>query len=251
MYSQISKELSQNRLFVAPPGLKSGAPWRHETASEPPMASQKRAGRLDASEGPTRGRSASSRAPRRRRRRGFTLIELVASISVGVIVSGLASSLIWNASKQLTDASARSEMIDEGAAAFELMFRYIREIPQNECPAMPTPCLLGNAQIAAASATELRFGGTGFRLASGSDAVEMTSDSGTTWHPLVKNVSSLAFSYYDRQDNALTAFPLSPTNRAAVRRIQVELLLSRGNESARLRSGVYLRSFMNEVTRAP
>jgi len=41
---------------------------------------------------------------------GFTLIELVISISVGVIISGVAGSLLWNASTQRAEISLRGEL---------------------------------------------------------------------------------------------------------------------------------------------
>ncbi len=186
----------------------------------------------------------------RRRARAFTLVELVVAISVSVIIAGVAGGLIWEASKQRSEIAARSELIDIGSAAMETMFRYIREIPQDECPANPTPCLLGNAQISLASATVLRFDTTGFRLNSSENRLEMSSDGGSTWYPLANDVSGLTLNYYDRGGNSLTAFPLSQAASESVRRIGVEIQISRSNQTARLRSSVYLRSFMDEVTSA-
>lgn len=184
-------------------------------------------------------------------RQGFTLIELVLSISVGVIISGIAATLLWNASRQRAEVSTRGELFDAASAAVEVVFRYVREIPQDECPSNPTPCLLAHAQISTASATDLRFGNTGFRLNAGNNTVEMTIDNGAHWYALVKEASGFAISYRDRSGSALTSFPLSSTDRAAVRRVGIDLTLTRGGETAHVRSGLYLRSFMNEVTLAP
>jgi prepilin-type N-terminal cleavage/methylation domain-containing protein len=184
-------------------------------------------------------------------RGGFTLIELVVSMSVGVIVCGIAGSLLWNASRQRAEISTRSELYDMGSAALEVMFRHVREIPQDECPSSPTPCLLGNAQVTAAGPSDLRFGSRGFRFNAINGAIEMTIDSGATWQRLAADVRSLSFSYWDRSANALTGSPLSAADRAAIRRIGVDIQLARGGQSAHLRSAVYLRSFMNEVTRVP
>jgi prepilin-type N-terminal cleavage/methylation domain-containing protein len=191
--------------------------------------------------------AAPTRAGRRLPLRGFTLIELVISISVGAIISGIAGSLIWNAARQRTEVAARGELVDMGSAALEVMLRYIREIPQNECPGNPTPCLGGRAQISLASATELRFGSNGLRYNAGSRCVEITNNNGTNWWVVASDVGSCAFSYFSRTNAALTAFPLSQDNREGVRRISIDLQFARGTESAHLRTSIYLRNFMNEV----
>lgn len=170
---------------------------------------------------------------------GFTLIELVTSITVGVIISGIAGSLIWNASRQRAEVSARSELTDMGAAALEVMFRYIREIPQDAG-------MTGQAQIDTATATELRFGNIGLLLNTGTDTVEITNDNGTTWYPVVTDVGSVSFSYFDQTGGELTSFPLSQNDRWSVRRIRIDLQLTRSSQDAHVRTSIYLRRFMNE-----
>ena len=121
--------------------------------------------------------------------RGFTLIELVVCIVVGSIISGTAGMLLWTASSQRGDVAARGELADQGAMAMEVMARYVREIEQgDDCSSNPTPCLNGNAQISTASTNQINFGTTGFRHTTGSGMVEMTTNSGATWQPLVKDV---------------------------------------------------------------
>lgn len=183
----------------------------------------------------------------RRFGRAFTLIELVVSISVGVIISGIAAGMIWNASSQRTAISARAELTDVGSAAMEVLLRYLREIPQDECPEESTPCLQGHARITVATVTELRYGTICFRYRAADSVVEMSDDSGGSWQPLVRDVAGLDLSYFDRSGASLAPLPLSETNREGVRRISVDLRLSRGGESAHLRCSVFLRNFMNEV----
>ncbi len=194
--------------------------------------------------GPLRERPHAARL--RRSLPAFTLIELVVSVSVGVIISGLAAGMIWNASAQRAAIAARSELTDVGSAAMEVLLRYLREIPQDECPQESTPCLHGRAQIEAASARELRYGSLGFRFDVAGGVVEMSDDGGGSWHPLVRDVTDFAFAYFDRGGTLLPASPLSENERQAVRRIAVDLQLGRGAESIRLRCSVYLRNFMNE-----
>ncbi len=194
-------------------------------------------------------RSVSTQSRRAPARSAFTLIELVVSITVGVIISGVAATLILNASKQRMEVAARGELIDMGSASMEVMLRYIREISQDECPLAATPCLNGNAQVTTAADSDLRFDTYGFRLNAGN--LEMTRDSGTNWHTLASRVTGLTFTYYNRTGTVLSPRPLSQANRYAIRRIGIQLDLASGSETTRLRTSIYLRNFMNEVTSAP
>ena len=182
-------------------------------------------------------------------RAGFTLIELVVSISVSVIICGISGSLLWNATQQRSEVSARAELIDLGASAMEIMVRYLKEIPQDECSGNPPPCLAGHAQVTTASATQVRWGTYGFRK-SGTN-LQMTSNSGTTWYTLCTDVSALAFTYYNRTSQNLLAVASPGDDPQNMRRITISLTLNRTNQTAKLQTGVFLRNFMNEVTSDP
>ena len=179
-------------------------------------------------------------------RRAFTLIELVVSIVVGSIISGSAGMLLWNAASQRGDISARGELCDEGAMAMEIMARYLREIQQDNTCA-PNFCPTGNALISTAAAAQINFGNTGLRYTSGSGMVEMTTNNGTNWRPLVKDVFNFTFAYFDRFGASLTPLPLSSTDCACVRRVRLTLELARGTQTVKLQTSLYLRNFMNEV----
>lgn len=182
-------------------------------------------------------------------RRGYTLIELIVCIAVGVVISGSAGMILWNASSQRVELSARAELHEIAAAALEKIVRHVREVEQDECPGNPTPCLLGNAQVSTATATELRFGSNGLRQTG--STLEMTIDNGTSWHVLVRDVSSFALAYANRLGSAMTSFPLSQANREDIRQVQITLALTRGTQTANVRTAVYLRNFMNEVMSDP
>ncbi len=195
------------------------------------------------------GSQDSRRETIRNSRAGFTLIELVVSISVSVIICGTSGSLLWNATQQRSEVSARAELIDQGASAMEIMARYLKEIPQNECSGNPTPCLAGHAQVSSASTTQILWGTYGFRK-SGS-TLQMTSNSGTTWYTLCTDVSALAFTYYNRTSQNLLALASPNDEPQNMRRITISLTLNRTNQTAKLQTGVFLRNFMNEVTSDP
>lgn len=182
-------------------------------------------------------------------RPGFTLIELVVSMTVGAIISGIAAMMILNASRSRASTAARCDLVDTASAAIETIVRYVREISQDECPSSSTPCLNGNAQIDEASATTIRFDTYGFRL--NGSTIEMSNDSGSNWQPLLRDAAGLTFTYYERTGGTLASLPLSASDRAKVRRVTVDINLSRGGEAIDLRTSVYLRCFMNEVATDP
>jgi prepilin-type N-terminal cleavage/methylation domain-containing protein len=171
-------------------------------------------------------------------RHGFTLIELVIAMSAASVISLVVGLLLMEGSRTLASSTGRSRLADSSARAMEQMLRYLREVAQDEG-------LTGQAQISTASTTDLRFSLYGFRLNGGN--IEMTTDGGASWQTNCRNVSSLTFRYYAADGSELTATPLSASDRAAVRRISVELAVSALGESHRIRSGVYLRSFMSDA----
>jgi len=175
----------------------------------------------------------------RRRRGAFTLVELVVCITVSAVICGMAGSLLWNATRMRSEAGARAELIDIAARGMEQILRYAREIPQDAG-------LVGEAQITTAGADDLRWDVYGFRKTGAT--IEMTTNSGTTWRPVVKEVTALTFSYYDKTGAALGSLPLNATNRQAVRLIKVNFTVARSIETLSLQSSIYLRAFMNEVT---
>lgn len=184
-------------------------------------------------------RSHNSRpATSRLRPSGFTLVELIVCIVVSAVISGMAGSLLWNATRMRSEVGARAELVDIAARGMEQILRYVREIPQDLA-------LTGLAQISTANSTDLRWGVYGIRQTG--TTIEITTNTGANWYPLLKEATTLTFAYFDKNNTALTSLPLSATNREAVRLIKVNLTVTRSTESVALQSSIYLRAFMNEV----
>lgn len=169
---------------------------------------------------------------------GFTLVELIVCIVVSSVIAGMAGSLLWNATKMRSEVGARAELADIAARGMEQILRYVREIQQDAA-------LTGLAQISTANTSDLRWGVYGIRKTSAT--IELTTNSGTNWYPIVKEATALTFSYYDKTNTALTSTPLNAGNREAVRLIKVSLTVARSTETVTLQSSIYLRAFMNEV----
>lgn len=181
----------------------------------------------------------SIRIRRKRRLSGFTLVELIVCIVVSAVISGMAGSLLWNATRMRSEVGARAELVDIAARGMEQILRYVREIPQDAA-------LTGLAQISTANASDLRWGVYGIRRTG--STIEVTANTGANWYPILKEATALTFAYYDKNNTALTSLPLSSTNRQAVRLIKINLTVTRSTESVALQTSIYLRAFMNEVT---
>jgi prepilin-type N-terminal cleavage/methylation domain-containing protein len=171
-------------------------------------------------------------------RPGFTLVEMLVALVAGGVICLAASIVLLEGSAAASNASRRSSLCDAAARAMEQMLRYVREIEQDAG-------LTGIAQITTADAGDLRFGPWGFRR--NGSVVEMTGDGGGVWRRACTDVSSLTFGYFDANGAALSPTPLSAAQRGAVRQVSIDLTLTGGGQSVRLRTAVYLRKFMNEA----
>lgn len=194
---------------------------------------------------------------RRPGRRAFTLVELVVSMSVGVIISGVAGSLLWNAARQHSEIVARGELTDMAGGALEMLVRHVRETTQGGPLGSPN----GQAIITTASATQMNFArmdpdagvsvANGFRRNTSAGTLEMTIDNGATWRTMATDVSALAFAYFNRSGQDLSTLAAPDDDPVNTRRVQITLTLARGAEVATVRTSVFLRNFMNEVDLAP
>ena len=198
---------------------------------------------------PAFNRNAAASQRRSSRASAFTLVEFVSTMVISVIMCGSAGSLLWDSAQQRSEIAARSELIDIGSAALERMVRSLRDITQDECPGGGTPCLNGNAQVSSATATQIRWGSNGIRL-SGTE-VQLTTNNAANWYTLAADATDLQLIYYNRTGQDLQTLS-APGNAASnMRRVSITLKLGRANQNVTLRTGLYLRNFMNEVTSDP
>lgn len=165
---------------------------------------------------------------------GYTLIELVAAIGVSAIIAGIVAPPLMEAIRTRHGIVTRGALLQEGRTALERLTRELREIPYDaaapNCPA-----------IATADADEIECSGASFRFHGG--ALVRREPGGAAWQPLARHVTAGVFTYYDEDGGVLSATPLSPQDRAKVRRIGVEMMFGCAGETLRLRSGVFLRAF--------
>lgn len=156
--------------------------------------------------------------------RGFTLIELVLVIILIGIIAGVIALPLLEGTKGWFQATTRETITESGRVAMERMTREIRSTRRT---AANNPCILS------AAATSFVFSNY-----SSDCSNPVTFDiSGTNIRRsginLANNVQSLTFSYYDA-NNAPTAVA------ANVRRVVIEIVSTRGGETVRKYSEIYL-----------
>ena len=151
--------------------------------------------------------------------KGFTLIEMVLSITLIGLVAVTIGMLIYQGTKSYDMLSSQKEIAQQGALAMERLSR----------------------DILAMTASEVRFvttalEGRGFRLDGGTLRARDGSGAGDPEYALTDRVTSLTFEYL--QDDGSAA-----SSPAEVWMIDVEMTLSDGTESFPLKARVHPRSF--------
>jgi len=148
------------------------------------------------------------------------LIGIIAAVIIPPLHQGVQSFAV---------TETRGDLTSQARQAATRMIRELRNI-QKEGDNTPN--------ISSANATSITF----------ADVLDNTitfSVSGSTVqrnsNPLVEQVSSLQFRYFDANNTELTSLPLDATNRNNVRRIMVTLTLAEGSLTVSVTEQAYLR----------
>lgn len=168
-------------------------------------------------------------------RRGFTLVELIAVMSVLAAVGSVASMLIYSAVDAYRAAASRSVLHEDTAAAMARLAIELRQIPLDSAATSTTSPLISVAttsSLAWGTGSGLSLSGSNLRLTVG--GIETT---------LLSNVTGLTIQYYDESNVALAA-PLTGSACQAIRRISVTLDVARDGQTDTLRSKFFIRSAM-------
>ena len=163
---------------------------------------------------------------------GYTLLEMTMVITLSGILAGIASPPLVEAIKSRNRLIIRNALLSEARFAVERILRDMREISAQDSDSSA-------ADISTADDDRIDFENSSYRLLS--NVVQRLSASDSSWYTIARNVSSFTLSYYDQDGNSLSSTPLSETNREKVRRVVVELEISKHGETLSVTSGAYLR----------
>ncbi|MBX3385186.1 MAG: type II secretion system protein [Phycisphaeraceae bacterium] len=167
------------------------------------------------------------------KRSGFTLIEVIATISVLAITLTLASRIIFTSMDGYAASATASRLVASISTGLEVAATHLRDLPassEND----------GSPDITSISSTSINWGNSGsLRLHNG--ALELTPDEPSAHaQVLISNVTSLSILPLDATANALS-LPLSGSPARQTRQIQISITAEQHGLSRTLRTRVFTR----------
>lgn len=166
-----------------------------------------------------------------RGRRGFTLVEAIATITIVGILAVMSSRLIMAGADGYAAAATRAELVNEGSAALERIAVALRNIPQR---AATTP-----AEPAIVSVTDDSIvWDDGMGLTRSGNQLLLTVNGIAS--PLTHNLADLQIRVFDANNESL-GLSLSGDACDAIRRVEITLTLSRHGVTETLRTRIFLR----------
>lgn len=168
-------------------------------------------------------------------RGAFTLVEMLASITIMAIVAGVGTGLIWQGVASCRTAANMPQTHAELSAAMERLTRELRSIEPRAGAAVAAP----DIDAVAAGAMEWNAGDA---LSLEGTELMLTEDGGTA-RVLLRDVVSLAVRVY-AEDGAEIATPIAGAACDPVRRVSLTIRVSRDGSTDTLRSQVFIRSLM-------
>lgn len=162
-------------------------------------------------------------------RRGFTLVELIASIVVVATVAAVTSPILYSASDAYAKSVQQRRGAERVAGALDRLCRILREAPGKASPA-------GATNFTAATVNSFTLlGGVNASL-SGSDLLLGAASVPPT--PLCVGVTAFELTYFDGAGASVNA----AGGTDAVRRMEIRLAAN----GCELRTTVWLRASLNE-----
>ena len=173
-------------------------------------------------------------------RRGFTLVESMATVAVLGILGSTASFLILDAVDDYTDAALTAQLHAEMSIALDRAMREIRKIDLDASASVIAP------DITTMAVELLQWedtSGNAYRLGKSGSDLQLQIGGGTI-ATLLTDVQSLAIAIYDQNNNVVAA-SCAAAACDTVRRVVVEVTIQRSGVSSSLRFKVFIRSTMS------
>jgi prepilin-type N-terminal cleavage/methylation domain-containing protein len=168
-------------------------------------------------------------------RRGFTLVEMIAAITVIAAMGSVSSALLYTAIRTYRDGTVRAQLQEEASTALDRLTRAFWSIPRDTTAGVVAP------QVSSVTATSINFSTNWVLTLTGSQL--MLTESGGTAYPILNDVTSFAVAVYD-ESNAAIGLPCSGASTQAIRRIQLTITTTRGSVINTIRTKVFIRSTM-------
>jgi len=167
--------------------------------------------------------------------RGFTLIELISTMAVVGALGSIAASILIASIGSLMQTTTAAQLHTELSIALDRVDRELRNIPLDSGASDIAP------NIDSVTSSSIAWGGSSqLSFASGNLYLTLNGGSAVT---ILQNVISLSVKAYD-EDNAQMASSLSGTGCDGIRRLQVDIRVTRDGVTEDLRTKIYLRSTM-------
>ncbi len=169
------------------------------------------------------------------RRRGFTLIEAIATITVLAIVSSVASGIILQATDGYLEGSTTAQLHTEAALALDRAVRELRKIDLDSAAAGVAP------DIDDVTTTSIAWETNNLLSLVASD-LQLQINGGAASR-LLTPVTTFQVKALD-ESNAVLGLPLTGAACDAIRRLELTITVQRYGTSVTLRTRVFLRSTM-------
>ncbi|MHC4127985.1 MAG: type II secretion system protein [Planctomycetota bacterium] len=175
-----------------------------------------------------------------RRRRAFTLIESMATLAVLATLGSGASFLILDAVDGYTEAATSAQLHAEISIAMDRIIREVRKIELDSGASGVAPNIVGvgDTYVAWQDSDADNYS---FTLSGGALFLQIDGVGGST---LLTDVSAVTVKAFN-EDNTEIALPLAGAACDPVRRISVDITLTRNGVSESQRSKVFIRSTMS------
>lgn len=165
---------------------------------------------------------------------GFTLVELVAAITILSFIAVVTSSILWTAVDATSRGGVQADLHGTISTAVEQVSRHLRNIPAKPgSPAAPDIAAVTPTSITWSTDTKLTLSGTDLVISIG----------GGPARTLLRDVRAFRIRAYD-QGNAELADNLFGTPCEAIRRLGVRIEASRGDGLELVRTKVFIRSLI-------
>lgn len=170
-------------------------------------------------------------------RRAFTLVELIATMAVVGTLGSVSASILMGGMTGVMESTLSSQLHSELSMALDRVDRELRTIPRDADVVSIAP------DIDSLTATSLTWD-TDSTLAKVGSELQLTLAGGTAI-TLLDDVTSLSITAYNDSNSAMAA-SLSGASCDDIRRIRVQVTISREGVTESLHTKVFLRCAMAE-----